>query len=327
MKRLKHGFWLAALPLGLLANSSFLEADEAPVKPAAPAKVEAPAVAPATPVGDAKAEAQPEDNTPISFPQGILFPYSLLDMAMQGNVDRDGHVNYVALQGHKALELFVQAVATADLTQFPVLTRQINTKDKLGRDEEKTESDRSPELVFWINAYNALVLHAILKAYPISTPDNIPDFDKVKTRRVAGQDYSFAELRKKITAMDSRAFFVLTDGTKGGPMLRSTAYRLVSLNDSLNDAVQYYISDPHNVQLLAINKKVTVNPVLKEADELFKTKAGRAQWTGIRTLLTNYSIIGSSKRYFANNTDYTIEFMRGERQLNRDPNQSPVSSR
>jgi hypothetical protein len=278
---------------------------------------------PAVPAAPAAAPAAAETAAP-DFPQGILFPYSLLDRALIGNVDKDGHVNYSALQKSDGLKLFIQAVATADLSKFPVLTRRTTVADKLGRDVEKETPDHSPELVFWINAYNAHVLNTIVQAYPISTPDNVPDFDTAKTHRVAGKDYSFADMRKIIVALDPRAFFALSNGSMGGPHLNQTAYRLAGLDKMLEQDVSYFVSDPNNVQLLVINGAATVNPLLGEADELFKGK-GAHKWDGIRRLLADYSIVGSNKRYFTNNPEVEIKFMRAERALNRDPNLAPVT--
>ncbi len=306
MKQFRTSFWLAALPLGLMLSSGFSNALLAQDAPATEAKTET------------------ETKMP-DFPQGILFPYSLFDAALRGNVDKDGHVNYLPLKSSETLKLFIQAVETADITKFPVLTRRTKVTDKLGREEEKETDDHSAELVFWINAYNAHVVNTIAQAYPIATPDNIPDFDKAATHRVAGKDYSFADMRKKIVAMDPRAFFALTNGTLGGPILSQTAYRLVGIDQVLDQDVSYFVSDPRNVQLLVINKMATLNPFLQEADELFKINPTQKNWAGIRRLLANYSIIGSNQRYFTNNPDVEIKFTRAERTLNRNQGLSPVT--
>lgn len=313
VKLIKRSRWLcAALPLGLVLNAVTLpvSADE----PAAPATLPAAAAA----------------NQPQEFPQGMLFPYYLLDRVLDGKVDKDGHVNYVAMQndkdGKRSMDYFMQAIASADLTRFPVLPTKTIVKDKLGRDVEVMSEDHAPELVFWINAYNAHVLSAVLAAYPIGSPDDIKDFDMAKTRRIGGKSYSFAELRKKIVALDPRAFFALSDGTLGGPILRAQAYRYTDINESLDQAVQYYISNPNQVQLLQLEKKTTVNPLLQQADELFAPKAARRKWEGIRKLLATYSIIGSSQHFYINNPDMEIAFSRPNRSVNKDPNASPVAA-
>lgn len=311
---LKAILCLGVLPLGsMTGNLSW--AQDAPAATATPT----------TPVTPATSTTPRESEAPLEFPQGILFPYSLLDAAFAGNIDKNGHVNYVGMQNNKALQWFIKAVETADLSRFPVLQRRTKIVDKFGREEEKSEDDRSAELVFWINAYNAHIVNAILQAYPVSSPDNIANFDTAKTRRVAGKDYSFAEMRKKIVSFDPRAFFALSDGTSGGPRLSPTAYRLVGLDSKLDQDVSLFVSDPGNVQLLIITNEVTLNPLFQEADALFKGKTVRGKWTGIRHLLANYSVVSTNKRYFSTNSDTEIKFMRPQRVLNRNPNLSPVA--
>lgn len=303
------------LSLGLM-DGGLVQAQETPAAPAAPA----------APVTSAPTTTTPkESEAPMEFPQGILFPYSLLDAAFAGNVDKEGHVNYVGMQNNTALKWFIKAVETADLSKFPVLQRRTKVVNKFGEEEEKSEDDHSAELVFWINAYNAHVVNAVLQAYPISSPDNIANFDTAKTHRVAGKDYSFAEMRKKIVSLDPRAFFALTNGTLSGPRLSPTAYRLVGLDNKLDRDVSLFVSDPSNVQLLIITNEVTLNPLFQEADALFKSKAERGKWTGIRRLLADYSIISTNKRFFTTNFDTEIKFMRPQRVLNRNPNLSPVA--
>ena len=319
MKSLKYSWWLGAALAAGCAFTTTAKAQDATANAT---------TANAAPAGNADAATTAKE--PQSFPQGILFPYYLLDRALYKNVDNDGHVNYVGIQNDKeasqSLDYFIQAVGNADLSQFPVLPNKTMVKDKLGREVEQVTEDRSPELVFWINAYNALVLKAILAAYPVSSPDDIKDFDTAKTRRVAGKDYSLADMRKKIVDADPRALFALTDGTLGGPFLRQTAYRYSDIQASLDRAVQLYVSNPNQVQLLMLEKKATINPMLAQADQYFAPKTSKRKWDGIRQLLARYSLVGSSQRFFVNNPDVELAFGRANRNLNRDPNQSPVST-
>ncbi len=307
MKLIKRSWWLAAVLAAACPLVSPANADE-----------------PAAPAGTAAPDAQQ------TFPEGILFPYYLLDRALYKNVDEDGHVNYVGIQNDKeaarALDLFIQAVSTADLSKFPVLPKRTMIKDKLGREVEQVTEDHAAELVFWINAYNAHVVKTILAAYPVSTPDDIKEFDIAKTHRIAGKDYSFADMRKRIIEFDPRAFFALTDGTLGGPFLQQTAYRYSNIDSSLDRAVQLYISNPTQVQLLMLEKQTSVNPLLAQVDTYFAPKTSKQKWEGIRQLLAKYSLVGSSQRFYINNPDVKIVFGRPNRNLHRDPNQSPVNA-
>jgi hypothetical protein len=206
-----------------------------------------------------------------------------------------------------------------------VLPKKVTTKDKLGQETEQTQEDRSPELVFWLNAYNGLVLKTLVDAYPINSPDDIKDFDTSK-RRVGGQALSLAEMRKKIASLDPRGLFAITDGTKGGPYLRQTAYRLTDVDPALDTAVQLYVSNPNQVQAQMLEKKITVSPFLQQVDEYFTPKSARRKWEGVRYILALYTTHGATRRFFINNPDLGLTFTRPNRALNRDSNQNPTAT-
>jgi hypothetical protein len=241
------------------------------------------------------------------FPQGILFPYDLLDRALNGNMDDHGNVDYLALRGNPNLALFVRGTQSADLSAFPVWKE----KDEQGNER----LDRSAELVFWINAYNAHVLKTIADAYPVKSVAGIPDFYTAKTHVIAGKPYSFEELRAKIAAMDPRAFFALTDGTKGGPLLAPSAYRWTGLSRSLDAAVSAFVNDARNVELTRIQDHVVLSEFFREADPFFQMKLKDSKWSGIHYLLMTYTTQSASRKYFATN-DYHIDFKRKDDTLN-----------
>jgi hypothetical protein len=175
------------------------------------------------------------------YGQGIAFPHYLLDRALEPNVDKGGRVDYVALKGDKNLDEYLRAVASADVSKFPILPVPPKIDEKTGKPivlTGKAAENRGPELVFWINAYNALVVKTLANAYPLNSPDEVKSFDTAKTHRVAGQTWSLLELRKKIASFDPRALFALTNGTVGGPLLQPIAYRFSGIDQQLENAVQ-----------------------------------------------------------------------------------------
>jgi len=247
------------------------------------------------------------------YPQGILFPYSLLDAATNGNIDENGNINYLQIKGNASLNEFIDAVAHADVTQFPTFDVQI-TDPKTGH-VSKTVTDHSAELVFWINAYNGCVIHTIAEQYPISSIDKIKDFDTAKIHVVAGEKYSFEELRKKIQQFDPRALFTLISGTKNGVLPAKDAYRFTNLNANLDAAVRAFINNPNNVTINRIQNQVSVNEYFKQFNDAFKPKNSRRQWGGIRYLLSAYTDRGSDQRYLTN-SEYEIDFTVVKHDLN-----------
>ena len=259
--------------------------------------------APQAPVGDAE---------PTEFAQGPLFPYSLLDQALAGNVEPDGSVQYANLKGNKKLGWFLKAVATADLNQFPVFTFAENDP-ATGRPTIQ-KKDRTPELIFWINAYNAHVLNAIAQAYPVKTIDTIKDFDTAQTRTVAGKNYSFKEMREKILGFgDPRALFSLTTGTWGGFLPSPTAVRYVEYDNRMNAAISSFINDPRNVSINRLQGLVTVNSTLEDLSNNFKVSKHQ-KFEGIRYLLSAYTD-GNGRGYFSAGS-YRIDFKKADRALN-----------
>ena len=247
------------------------------------------------------------------YPQGILFPYSLLDEATQGNIADNGNINYLQIRGNKDLKEFIDAIAHADITQFPTFDVQV-TDPKTGR-PTKTVTDRSAELVFWINAYNGCLIHTIAEQYPIKSIDNIKNFDTEKTHVVAGNEYSFAELRKKIASFDPRALFTLISGTKGGVLPAMKAYRFTNLSANLDAAVRFFVNDPSNININRLQNTVTLNEYFKQFNDAFKPKNSRREWAGIRYLISAYTDNGSNQRYLTAG-EYEIDFVNTSHELN-----------
>ena len=287
--------FLLPLAAALVAGSSIARAQDAP----------------GTVITTAPAAQQLPD--PNNLTQGILFPYWILDRAFQGHVNRSGEVDYAQLKGDPYLDIFVKGAAVADVSQFPVLPLPPLPDDK----DAKPRQSRAAEMVFWINAYNANVLKTVADAYPINNISEIKDFDTAKTHRVAGQNYSFRELRQKIAGFDPRALFALTDGTKGGPLLAPAAYRLSGINDLLEIAVSNFVRDPRNVQVDRLKNVVVINDFAKQVNDAFAPNdKNDRKMTGVRNILAAYSDSRGGKS-FLNTNDYKIELRSADRSINQ----------
>lgn len=250
---------------------------------------------------------------PKSFNQGILFPYSYLDSALNGKVDGKGGVDYATLRGDANLNIFIQAAATADLERFPVFPVK---DEKTG----ETRQSHNAELVFWINVYNAYVLKTVSDAYPIDKISDLKNFDSAKTHVVAGKNYSFAEMRKKIVAFDARALFALTDGSRGGPLLLPQAYRFRTINNDLNDAVTRFVDDPKNLEVSRIQSKVTLSDFFKSAADSLNAKgSNEKKMNGLRNLLMTYSTKRGASSFLGANP-YYIDFKASDKTVNTQQN-------
>lgn len=291
----KFSFLVAAALLGgALPSTSFAQQFILPAK--APAK-------PAASLSDAELRALGE---------GIAFPYEKLERALTGNVSPEGAVFYAKIKGNNDLETFVRAVGIADMTRFP---KWMNPPDPEVAKSTAT-LDRTPELTFLVNAYNGLFLKAITDAYPLNSPLQIKNLDTAKTRRVAGKDTSFAELRRQIAEIDPRALFALPDGTNSGPRASSHAYSYLGLGAQLNQAVTYYVNDFSRVKSpVRLQNTVEVSPWLQNVDEFFAPKTSKRKWNGVRNVLSTYTKRNSDQRYFTAG-DYQIIFSLADGSIN-----------
>jgi hypothetical protein len=251
------------------------------------------------------------------FGQGVVFPFSLLDAALEKRVNREGEINYAQLKDDKNLERFVRAVATADLSKFPVFKAVVveENPNSSKKKQELPKDDHSWEMVFWINAYNAHVLKTIADAYPLNNVSGIKDFDTAQTHAVAGQNYSFEQMRKKIAALEPRALFALIDGTRSGPALAPRAYRWSDLAALLEANARAFVNNPRNVELTRIQNKVAVSDFLATVDEAFRPKGARRKWDGIRWLLAAYTDQRANRSFFTTG-EYQVSFTPRSQELN-----------
>ena len=246
--------------------------------------------------------------------QGILFPFELLDDAFQDNVDaKSGMVNYEKMHSDPHLRAFLEAVANADRSKFPVFTSIVDDPDHPGK--QMKVDDRTPELAFLIDAFNATVVKTISDNPGIGGPYEIKDFTSAKTHVIAGKTYSLAQLKDEIAQRDPRALFALNDGTKGAPVLMPFAYRFSELNELLNLVASNFINDPNNVDPLEIKGVVTVSQYFAQFNDYFKPKASRKPDDGLRRLLGVY--YKARDRSYLLTDDYVFNFKASDQSLNR----------
>lgn len=316
---------LLLLPLGMFVTASVGYAQDAPTNiplpPPTPLYSNQNTTTEGTRAGRTSAPVEPlakkkaaeySDDELRALGTGIAFPYEYLDTVLRRFVSTKGEMYYLKAKGDNDLDTFARAVAIADLSQFPVFTVAVDPKDPtLG-----TKPDNTPELTFWINAYNGLRLKALADRYPVGSVIGLKDFDDVKNQVVAGKKYSFAELRDKIGKMDARALFAITSGAEEGPGVPLTVYRYSQLSDQLNQSVSAFVNDQTKVSAPdRLANKVQASPYLQQVDLYFKPKNGRRKFEGIRYLLSTYSKNGASRNYFTTG-DYTINFSLADGKLN-----------
>ncbi len=93
------------------------------------------------------------------------------------------------------------------------------------------------EKAYLINAYNLLVIHQIIKHYPVQSPNDIASFFDNKTNVVNHQLYSLNQIENELLRekySDYRLHFVLVCGAVSCPPITNFAYTPSQLEHQLN---------------------------------------------------------------------------------------------
>ena len=161
---------------------------------------------------------------------------------------KDGMVDYKVLkEDASALEHYIQAIGRLDpatLKAFP----------------------RREKLAFYINAYNAFTLKAILDNYPVNSIKDIRGvWDRLQFN-VAGEKMTLNHIEHEIIRKqiaDPRAHFALVCASIGCPKLRPEAYTAEGINDQLNEEARNFIGDPTKVRLEKDRRTLRLSPIFK----------------------------------------------------------------
>jgi hypothetical protein len=191
--------------------------------------------------------------------QSPPYLYSDIDWAdvLERHV-RDGLVNYGELQRNpEPLKRY-----------YALLSR---TGPSLSPDQF---TSRQQVTAYWINAYNALVLMAVLRNYPISTIHDLslPSLDHGYKFDVDGQVRDLKAIENQALAEsgnDVRVLFVLCGAAVGTPKLLSQPLRAGTLDRQLSDAAAAALDDPAILQIDRSSHSILVWQGIFNRQELF----------------------------------------------------------
>ncbi|QRN97034.1 DUF547 domain-containing protein [Archangium violaceum] len=176
---------------------------------------------------------------PASVPSAETpFSYSGYGQVLR-HVRRDGNVDFASVGRERArLDAFVRSLATFSPHSRP---------DLFPRSEDA--------LAYWLNAYNALVLQAVVDEYPSLRSVEDPwlgSFFWGRSWPVGGQHLTLWALEHRILPRefaDPRIHFALFQGRRGGPLLDGAPFAPEFLDSQLNDAVRRFVEDRRHVRL------------------------------------------------------------------------------
>lgn len=207
-----------------------------------------------------------------------VFSYDDYAFVLRTYVDDHGMVNYRGLKEHRdKLDAFAVTIAALD----PEVYARWSEKEKIA---------------FWINAYNALTLEAIVAHYPI-TPSLTASllFPKNSIRQIPGvwDELHFDVMGRKMTLdeiehetlrakfNEPRIHLALVCAAMGCPPLRNEPYVGDRLDDQLDDQARKFLANPQKFRLDRQGNTVYLSSIFKWFGEDFvRTYGTNERFTG-----------------------------------------------
>lgn len=179
--------------------------------------------------------------------------HSAWDTLLKKYVDDDGYVNYTALHGSRQ--------------DRQLLTRYLNT---LSKANPSMKASKDGKLAFWINAYNALTVHGILREYPTSSIRNHTarffgyNIWKNLYLNVAGRGYSLDHIEHQILRkMDEpRIHFAIVCASISCPRLLNQAYSAANVDAQLETNAKDFFGRSQNFRYDARARRFYLSSIL-----------------------------------------------------------------
>jgi len=190
--------------------------------------------------------------------------HSPWDRVLKKFVTETGQVDYAALKADSGeLDRYVAQVAARSPVSHP-------------QDFPAHES----QLAYWINAYNALVMHAVAQNWPVKSVRDIGtlpySFFWRKKFVAGGRRYTLNAiendfLRRKLA--EPRIHFALVCAALSCPRLEREAYTAENTERLLEQAARFFINEPRNLKVDAGRNRVTVARIFTFYREDFESYA------------------------------------------------------
>lgn len=235
----------------------------------------------------------------ISCPVSASPDHAVFSSLLEKHVTDDGLVDYKVLKtDHSDLDNYISKLGNTDPSYF-------------------REASREEILAFWINAYNAGILQHILENYPLER------ISKGKRDahliRIAGEGITLGEIEEgKLLRQfrDERINFALSDGTLGGPRLRSEAYTAENVEKYLRDDVERFLFDASKNKIQAGAKDLLISKIFLWNAEDFILNYGAMQREKYRFDAKEMAVLSFIAHYSDDETKkylkkqkYDIEFL------------------
>lgn len=186
----------------------------------------------------------------VSFDHVDHYPW---DSLLKRHVDRDGYVDYHAWRNSasdsRLLESYINSLS------------QVNPQ---------APSSKEAKLAFWINAYNAVTVHGILREYPTTSIRNhtakFVGYNIWKDLQlfVGGHPYSLEDIEHKILRKmgEPRIHFAIVCASIGCPRLLNQAYTAADVQNQLESNAKDFFRRPQNFQFDSRSQQFQMSEIM-----------------------------------------------------------------
>ncbi len=188
---------------------------------------------------------------------------------------------------------------------------------------------REQKLAFYINAYNAITINAVIQRWPIKSVMRVPNFFKRKKHRVAGSLLSLDILENTVIReqfREPRIHFAVNCASTSCPPLANKAYTAENLDAMLTAQTQAYVLSSVDVsacrpQCAEGNCRCTKQSFVKVSQIFEWFKSDFKFSGGVRGFLARYLEKGgdSEKATLLSNTKVRIRHSRYDWSVNAAP--------
>ncbi len=210
--------------------------------------------------------------------------HALWDSLLQSHVNSRGRVDYAKMR------------QDARLPQYLELLKTTNAARLANADEQ---------LAFWINAYNALTIRAVIDTLP-ADQGKWPDYKiidqkidgksiwKGRSFDVGGERRTLDEIeheiiRKRDGLRDPRIHVALVCAARGCPNLWNHAYTGDKVRDQLADAMRRFVNDSDQIKWNGAKKTLTASKILEWYGGDFASEAFLPHSESIGQFLADYA--------------------------------------
>ncbi len=144
--------------------------------------------------------------------------------------------------------------------------------------EKVSSLSKKEQLAFYLNAYNAWILHEALNKYPTrSVKDILFTFFTSKRIKVSGEDMSFDHLEKDIIRPkfnEPRVHFALNCASRSCPPLNREAFSGEQLDAQLESLAVAFVNSKKGVDYLPAKKTAALSAIFNWYKDDFKGVGG-----------------------------------------------------